>query len=420
MTTTLSKIRRGCSRAPVAALAAIGLLSLAACAGTRPPAGTAASGGGTGAKAAGLPAPALSTSLAGSDGTSWAVVDMGGAASTLDSFWELFVRPAGSSGWRLATPTGVASNGGLVMTQSEAGTLVTGFRPSQKLTFSPLASSADAGAQWSPQAPLTPGLAAVPGALAGNPAGRLLALTQTGDVESASAVGAAWKRLTSLDALAAAPAGRACGLTALTAVAWTTAGAPLVAGDCSKPGVTGIFTLAGGAWQTAAPRLTGSPAQDTVDVVGLTTTGGRTTAVLAVGTGAAASVVAAWSPDGGGQWTQSALLPSPALASGGQPSVSFSADGSAGLVVTPAAGHGTATQVATIGWQADAWVALPPLSAAPAATSNSRVATLVAPTTGAAQALEVDRGTMTVWQLGTGGWTLAQTVRVPVPYGSSG
>jgi len=417
MRTTQSKLRFGRRVAPVMALAVIALLSLAACAGARSPAGAA---GAAGSREPGRPGPALATSLAGSDGTSWAVVEMGATSSPLNSFWELFVRPAGSSAWRLATPTGAASNGGLVMTQSDAGTLVTGFRPSQDLTFSPLASSGDAGAQWSADAPLNPGLADVPGALAGNSAGHLIALTQSGDVQSAAAVGAAWTRLTSLGALAKGPAGRACGLTALTAVAWTPAGAPLVAGDCSKPGVTGIFTLSAGGWHAAAPRLTGSPARSGADVVGLTTTAGRTTAVLTVGNHATASVITAWSLDGGTHWTQSAPLPSPALASGGQPSVSFSADGSAGLVVTPAARQPGASQVATIGWLGSDWDVLPALNAAPARSASSRVATLVAAPGGAPQALEVDGGTMTVWQLGTGNWTIAQTIRVPIPYGSSG
>lgn len=417
MTTTLWKAGRGCRVAPVAALTVIGLLSLAACGG-RPPAGAAGSG------EPGRSGPALATSLAGSDGTSWAVIKMGATSSALNSFWELFVRPAGSPAWRLATPTGVASNGGLVITQSEAGSLVTGFRPSQDLTFSPLATSADAGARWSPQAPLNPGLADVPGALAGNSAGRLLALTQTGDVEAAAAVGATWTRLTSLSALAAEPAGRACGLTALTAVAWTPAGAPLIAGNCSTAGVTAIFTLSGGSWHAAAPQLTGSPANGGTDVIGLTTTpAGRTTAVLTAGSGRAASVVAAWSQDGGAHWSQSASLPSPDLAAGGQPSISFGADGTASLVVTPAAPHGSTRLVATIGWQVRNWdtlPVLPPPSAAQAKASSTRVATLVAGAGGAPQALEADGGTLTVWQLGTGGWTLAQTVRVPIPYGSSG
>jgi len=184
--------------------------------------------------------------------------------------------------------------------------------------------------------------------------------------------------------------------------------------------MTGIFTLSGGYWHAAAPRLAGSPARGTINVVGLTTTAGRTTAVLTAGSGATASAVAAWSQDGGAHWTQSAPLPCPALTAGGQPSVSFAADGTAGLVVTPAAPHGTTSQVATIGWQVRDWDTLPVLAATPASTSSTRVATLVAAGSSAQQALEVDRGTLTVWQLGTAGWTLAQTVRVPVPYGSSG
>ncbi len=59
--------------------------------------------------------PSLATSLATRTGT-WAVAVMGGSASSHDNFWQLFVRPAGTSRWRLATPPGVASNGGLVLT----------------------------------------------------------------------------------------------------------------------------------------------------------------------------------------------------------------------------------------------------------------------------------------------------------------
>jgi hypothetical protein len=207
--------------------------------------------------------------------------------------------------------------------------------------------------------------------------------------------------------------------------------------------LTGIFTLSGGSWHAAAPSLTSPAASGVTNVLGLTTTDGRTTAILTVGSGRAAFVVAAWSHDGGAHWAQSAALSSPVLAAGGQPSLSFAADGTAGLVVTPAATRGTASQVATIGWQARAWDTLPALPPLSGTTTSTRVATVVAAAdgsepvgsgvspgqtvsprgaaaSGAPQALEVDGGTMTVWQLDTRGWTLAQTVRVPVPYGSSG
>ena len=59
--------------------------------------------------------PSLATSLATATGT-WAVAVMGGSAASHNNFWQLFVRPDGTSTWRLATPPGVASNGGLVLT----------------------------------------------------------------------------------------------------------------------------------------------------------------------------------------------------------------------------------------------------------------------------------------------------------------
>ncbi len=74
--------------------------------------------------------PSLATSLATATGT-WAVAVMGGSAASHNNFWQLFARPAGTSTWRLATPPGVASNGGLVLTGLRGGSVLAGFRPSQ-------------------------------------------------------------------------------------------------------------------------------------------------------------------------------------------------------------------------------------------------------------------------------------------------
>jgi hypothetical protein len=79
-------------------------------------------GCGSAARQAGAPAspaqpPSLATSLVTATGT-WAVAVMGGPAAEHDNFWQLFVRPAGTGRWRLATPPGVASNGGLVLAAS--------------------------------------------------------------------------------------------------------------------------------------------------------------------------------------------------------------------------------------------------------------------------------------------------------------
>jgi hypothetical protein len=375
---------------------------LAAACGSKP-AATAPSR----APAVAVVAPTLATSSSSGSGASWAIVDMGGASSGYDNFWQLFVRPSGATGWKLATPTGVASNGGLVMTATGATSLVTGFRPSQKLTFSPLASTTDTGTQWSQSALLSPGLGDWPDALAGSASGQLIALTDTGDVEASTSLGANWAKLTTERSLAASAAGRGCVLQALTGAAWTPAGSPLVSGRCSKPGIAGIFAYSAGTWRRIGPAIPAALSGAAVNVLDLATTGARTTAILAATTQAGTSVIAAWSADGGADWQLS-----PALAAGhaSSPSVSIWADGSAGLVLTPASPH----TGAMIGWQAANWQTLPTL---PAGT-----ATLAIGSGGEPQALTVSKATMTAWQLpaGSSQWTLAQAVRVTIPYGSSG
>ena len=173
-----------------------------------------AAGCGSAASQAAAPArpatpPSLATSLATATGT-WAVAVMGGSAASHNNFWQLFVRPAGASTWRLATPPGVASNGGLVLTGLASGSVLAGFRPSQDLAYSPLATTKDNGKAWSPGL-LDAGLADVPGALAADPAsGRLLALLANGTTDISGTGGTRWTRLVTRRELAASPAGRRC------------------------------------------------------------------------------------------------------------------------------------------------------------------------------------------------------------------
>ncbi len=127
----------------------------------------------------------LSTSIVTAQGT-WAVTVMGGPAAG-SRFWQLFVRPAGASRWSLVTPQGVADNGGLVAAGG-TGSVTVGFRPSQNLVFSPLATSTDAGRNWTPGL-LDAGLADTPGAIAVGPSGRTLALLQDGTIVAARRAG---------------------------------------------------------------------------------------------------------------------------------------------------------------------------------------------------------------------------------------
>jgi hypothetical protein len=388
----------------VIALAA-GALLIAGC-GTKP----ATSDPSVHAPVPALGGATLATSASNASGTDWAVVKMGGSADPLDNFWELFVRPAGSASWRLATPAGVASNGGLVMAATGTTSLVAGFLPSQMLTFSPLAATSDGGANWSQSALLKPGFSDVPYALGAGSGGQLLALTDTGDVDASTNAGASWRTITTRRALAASPAARACGIDALTAVAWTPTGSPLVAARCDQPDATGIFILAAGGWRRAGLPLPGNLSRDAVDVIGLATNGQRMTVVLAAKSATRTTMLAGWSTDGGASWR---LSPELAAGTATGPSVSIWADGSVGLVL-PGSTAASATTGATIGWQSPEWRTLPQLPA--------RTATLAAGPDGQPQALAVSGVAFTAWQLAAGSnrWTVTQTVHVPVPYGSSG
>jgi hypothetical protein len=341
--------------------------------------------------------PPIATSFADGTGPGWAIVEMGGSAAQEDNFWELFTRTPGSAPWRLATPLGVADNGGLVVTGTGGGALLTGFLPSQDLTFSPLAASSNSGASWSSASPVNPGLADVPDALAAEPDGRLVALT-SGGAELGQPLGASWTHLSSSAALAATPAGKACGVAGLTAAAFGPAGTPMLAASCARPGVAGIFADSGGHWRAAGPALPAALAREDVEVLRLAPVGTGLLALLQAGTGPGASVVAAWYD--GGTWTVSPPLRAPAVRS-----TAIGPSGSLGIILN-------GTHAATLAGPGASWRALPALP--------RWVATLALGPSGQVDAIAAHVGTFTDWRLASAGWSSAQTIHVTIPYGSSG
>ena len=341
----------------------------------------------------------LSTSLVTAQGA-WAVTVMGGPAASENNFWQLFVRPAGASRWSLVTPEGVADNGGLVAASGAGGaSLLVGFRPSQGLTYSPLASSTDTGKNWTPGL-LDADLAGVPDAMAVAPSGRTLALLRDGGIEAAATSGAAaagqWSPLTSLSALAATAPGRGCGLVAVNAVTFGPNNVPMVAGSCVRRGVAGIFAETGGVWQAAGPVLPAGSGGDQVQALGLAATADGNAALLLAGSG----LLAAWSA--GGRWTVSG----PVAAAGGVRASGFGPGGSVWVLL----GGGRAE---TIGGPGSAWRALPALP--------TGVATLApGPGSGGYDALAVSGSRLAVWRLAGTAWAKVQVINVPIQYGSSG
>ena len=343
----------------------------------------------------------MNTALAAGTGT-WAVAVMGGTAAQHNNFWQLLARPAGSTRWKLVTPPGTADNGGLVLALS-GQSLISAFRPSQYLTYTPLIRTTDGGKAWSSLNPLGGALAAVPDALAAQPGGQLLALLASGTVTTAASDRAAWRTLTSRRALAATPPGRRCGLTALTAAVFTSSGTPLLAGACAHTGIAGIFAVTQGTWQAAGPALPAAVERQQITVLRLVRAGQQTAVLLAAGSGRAASVLVAWSAGGTGHWTVS-----PPLALHGAP-VASASFGPGGATAIALAGH--RGDVITAGHQ---WQALPVL---PPGT-----ATLAVGPSGTVDALAVRRARLTIWQAVPGGqaWTRTQVISVPIQFGSSG
>jgi hypothetical protein len=344
--------------------------------------------------------PLLNTSLQTAAGT-WAAVVMGGSAASYDNFWQLFIRPVGSSRWKLVTPPGTADNGGLVLAATAGQPLVTGFRPSQTLTYTPLIQTSNGGRAWTSLNPLDAALASAPDALAIKPgSGELLALTAGAAQETAPGY-ATWTTLASRQALAATAAGRRCGLQALTAAAFGPSGTPMLAGPCARPGITGIFTQADGTWQAAGPAVPSALAGQQITVVRLTRTEQDIAALLTAGSGSSASLLAAWSADGT-HWALSLPLP---LHGTTVTSASFGPAGTAAVIA------GNQGQIIT--GPGARWQPLPPLPAGTAALAPGPG--------GAADALAVHRGTLTIWQLPPRGttWARAQVINVPIPYGSS-
>jgi hypothetical protein len=384
---------------PARTAAALALAAVALIAGCGSPAPAAP---GPAAEAPPAGAPFLATSLVTAAGT-WAVAVMGGSAATHDNFWQLFARPAGSQRWKLVTPPGTPDNGGLVLAGA-GGSLITGFRPSQYLTYTPLTLTRNAGQAWASTGPLDGALANVPDALAAaSPAGKLLALLADGTAELAAPGYTRWTTLASQSSLAATPPGRRCGLQNLTAATFTTSGIAMLGGSCSHPGTAGIFAGTGSTWHAAGPALPAALAAQPVQVLRLTSTKSSTVALLAAGTGSATTLLAAWSSDSGSHW----VLSPPLRLTGTTPSsASFGPGDTAAIVLNGSRGEAIAGPGAP-------WRALPAL---PPGT-----ATLAAGPAGGFDALAVHRTTLTVWQLapGSAAWASAQVINVPVQFGSS-
>jgi hypothetical protein len=342
---------------------------------------------------------------------------MGLLGQPLNTFWQLFFRPAGAATWSdRVGATATATNGGLVLASAVGQPLLAAVRPSNLLRFSPLIATTD-GHAW--EDGLVPGgLDATPGALATAPGGRSLALVGGGAgarvLASAGDI-SRWTTLGTARGLAAAPAGRACGPSSLTAVALlaglsSATEVPMVGAACSRPGVVGIFTIGAQTWRADAPVVPAALRRGRVTALSLRATEDGLTALLGVENGTSTVVVAAWTSGDGTKWTESPAL---VLSRGAHLDSFGPTDGTGSFVLST--DRGGVTSLATIDGPADGWGHLPP--------PPRQTATVAFDSTPAAAtvALAPQGTTLTVWSLAPGGrdWTEARILHVALTFNSS-
>ncbi len=408
--------RRHRSRSLVAVATGVAVLAIGVAACTSPPPMPGATGGPPGDAAGAVTAFPMAEAISGASGT-WATLAMGHLDDPVNTFWQLFGRSgcvasgcASSGSWVLATPPGVASNGGLLFAATAPGALTVGFGPSLDLRFSPLAETTDGGSTWSPG--VLPGaLVQVPDAVAGSgPSLRMALLSgHGGEVVSSSGDLETWRPILTERMLATATASSGCALDALTAIDFgvpaTGASAQAYAGGACTHGVTvPIYRLEGGTGVPVGPRL-GISAGVPIRVDRLVTTDTGLAALISTGSGHSAELVLATSVDGAAPWSMSAPM-----ATGGRSVESTSLTPTGGMVVVLAGPGGS--EIASVVSTGSSWQALPPLPA------STRV--VAAEPGGQYEALVASGSTLDVRALVAGEWHKRASLDVPIQYGSSG
>lgn len=363
----------------------------------------------SGSATVGLPP---SQAASGPDG-SWATVVMGHLDDPLNTFGELLYRPTCPVAatcvpgqWVLATPPGVASNGGLFAAVDSGGTLTAGFGVSLGLTFSPLATTADAGSTWATGI-LPAALVPVADALATSGRNRLALVSSGGGRVLASGVDlSTWSVLARRPAIVAAASRSGCPAGSADAVAMTTGGDDLVAVSCGTGRRAGVFRV--GASGSAVdvtpvgPVLPG-PVAGPVVVERLVATPVGLEALVVAGHGPTGRMFLATSTDGATTWAVSSPL------TVGGPVRSASVDSSGTLVALVSLGNDKTAESTAPGRP---WTSL---AALPVGTT-----VVVAGPAGAYSALIPTGSTLTVDVLTSGKWTRRQVLAVPIQYGSTG
>jgi hypothetical protein len=334
---------------------------------------------------------------------------MGHLDQPLNTFWQLFYRPAGAKAWsNQASALAVATNGGIVVSSDGAASIVVGIRPTNYLGFSPLIATFDARS-WSPESPIG-ALVDVPDSLALGSGGDALALVSNGKAsELVSRRGSLgrWRTLATMSGLASSRAGRACGMASLSAVGYLGADA-LVGAACRRAGAIGLFTPAGGSWRGAGLVVPSGLHSSGSDVLGFAVTTDGLCALVELTVTTSTDLIGECASDGGSSWRVSGVLP----VKGSTASVSLGPTAGVGMFALVTASSKPARLVVLTASDME-WTELasPPAGTATVAFAGG----------GGVDALAVNDTLFTDWRLRRDGrgWQSRQRIRVPIEFGSS-
>ena len=227
-----------------------------------------------------------------------------------------------------------------------------------------------------------------------------------GTILAAAGGSTSWRTVVNSGLLSRTAAGRTCGVGTLTVVAATTADQPLAGSTCTG-GTAGVFVL-DHRWRLVGPKLSSTGVGTRTSVLRLVTTGAVWSVLAAIAEPGGPRIVAAWSVDGGAEWSVSAPLDA-----GSSARLESTADNGEAFVVQAGRSGGSSAAWSIAGPHAG-WQRVPDL---PAGTE-----VVIGGPDDRIDALVVDQSALTDWTLHapTGVWEKRQVITVPIQYGSSG
>ena len=205
-----------------------------------------------------LDAPLVSGSMA--DGVSTAVLALGHLNDPKNTFFELLASASIGAGFRLATPSGTTTNGGIVVSAPSGVAAIRQFDLLRSSALVQLTSGAEQGS-----AEIAPEIGPGPSSVARDPSsGAVALLSAKGSVVVGRGLAGPFHTVATLFSLRQLTE-KHCAPSAITSVAYSSRGQLALGLRCTRGNGLGILTSAGGSpWVLASAAAPGSSAPSSV------------------------------------------------------------------------------------------------------------------------------------------------------------